>query len=110
LGSTLDKSAIVEDPQVRVKRIILTDPVAIAARLPSRLIDAGAGGVDSMALNAYGVEVCFSDAPDAVIIPMANIQVLIPERESPEEIVAALETAPPRPRKTPTDPDGRRRR
>jgi hypothetical protein len=80
---------------MRIKRIILQQPTALATNFPSALVDEGRGGVESMELVGCVVKVTFSDSVyDPVVIPLSNVTCLIPDKESPEALVEALETAP----------------
>lgn len=76
---------------MKVKRIILCQPTSLANNFPTSLLDVGRNGIADMTLAACGVEVRFEDAVfPLAIIPLSNVTCLIPDRESPEELVGAL--------------------
>jgi hypothetical protein len=82
---------------MKIKRVILCQPTTLANNFPTTLLDVGRNGIASMKLAPCGVEVVFDDTVFPVsIIPLSNITCLIPDRESPEDLVEALESHEPR--------------
>lgn len=85
---------------MKIKRVVLNNPVPLGSRFPARLLDAETEGVREMTLVGSVVEVSIEGDPEPYVIPLSSIAVLIPYRESPEETLAALEaTGPGRPKK-----------
>jgi hypothetical protein len=77
---------------MKIKRVIMCQPTTLANNFPTSLLDVGTNGIAEMKLAACGVEVRFDDPIFPLsIIPLSNITCLIPDRESPEELVEALE-------------------
>jgi len=72
---------------LRIRRMILLNPISIGQGMPTRLLDWGQNGVRSIHLAELDsmVEVLHDGEHDPILIPLSSVAALIPDRESAED-------------------------
>lgn len=78
---------------MKIRRIILNQPTTVGNAYPRTLIDVGREEVEAMEMiGAVGVKVDFTepDLQPSVIIPLSACSVVVPEKESAEDIMEEM--------------------